>query len=330
MAVSLIVLFGALTRIGAHAMQDGAPRARSVEALFRAVQTEAARTGSATSMLLVLATFAAAWPALWLTLRVHRRPGATLFGPTGRINWTHFRIGLAISLALGAAAWLPILHTHGAAQFSVRPLDEWLPLMAVALPLIFVQCSAEELFFRGYLLQQIAARSWSILGWSILPSLLFGFAHHDPNGLFGLSWYHFVFGLVMAAVTSRTANLGAAIGLHFGINIVNLLVVSPERQLSGLALVTYPHGMDVRPALFTYIAVMFVGATVFMATMDLRFLRAWKAQKREAEAQGRPDADEPLPMTIVAPERRSRPRADGGEAEPLAAPPRGGPQRAAS
>ncbi len=300
MAVGLIFLFGVLTRIGVHASLNGLPEGQTLGELLRDVQAEIASPSSALSMLVILATFAAVWPALWVVVRVvHKRRGSTLFGPSGRINWRHFRIGLGISLAVGAAAWLPLLLTKGTAGFEIEPLALWLPLLAMALPLVFVQCAAEELFFRGYLLQQIAARSWSILGWSILPSALFALAHPDPDGILGMSWYHFVFGLVMAAITSRTANLGAAIGIHFGNNIINLLLISATFRRNGLALFTYPEGMDIRPALYTYIGVMFVGATIFMATMDLKFLRAWKAQERYRVSKGA----EPRPAVVLLPRR---------------------------
>ncbi|WP_148922039.1 type II CAAX endopeptidase family protein [Oceanicella actignis] len=293
LAAGLAIGFGALARRGFFtAMAEGGPLATLIPP-------------GAADMLGTLVGFLGVWPALWLVVRVlHRRPGATLFGPDGRVNWRHFRIGLGISLGVGALAWLPILHRHGPETFALAPLGVWAPLALAAAPMIFIQAAAEELFFRGYLLQQIAARTWSILGWSVLPSALFAMAHPAAAGPLGISWYHFVFGLVMAAVTSRTANLGGAIGLHLGTNLVNLLIVSPERHLSGLALFVYPPGMDARAAIYTYIAVMFLGATVFMARMDLRFLREWKAHKRATQSAGRPA--EPLPMKIYAPGEATR------------------------
>lgn len=247
-------------------------------------------------VLMTLGAFLAVWPALWLVLPlIHKRPASTLFGPSGKLDWRHFRYGAAVSMAVGAAAWGPVLWDLDGAVDVFPRLGQWALLASFALPLVFVQTAAEELLFRGYLLQQFAARSMSILGWSVLPSLLFGLAHPTESGWLGLSWYHFIFGLVMAAVTSRTANLGAAIGLHFGNNLVNILLVSPAAEVSGLALIEVPEG-DLAPRV-AYLAMMFVGAALFMGWMDLRFLRQWRAARR---AENTPGAREEAPEAIAA------------------------------
>ncbi len=43
-----------------------------------------------------------------------------------------------------------------------------------------IQTGAEELVFRGYLQQQLAARFASPLIWMVLPALIFGAVHYDP------------------------------------------------------------------------------------------------------------------------------------------------------
>lgn len=276
MAFAMVVGMSLLLRIGADTILFGRPHAGARELLMSALR-ETQAPSSTLSLLLYLATFAGFWPALWVTLRVvHRRSGATLWGPEGRINWRHFRIGLAISLTLGAAAWLPFVYARGADAFTLRDLTDWLPILMVGLPLVFVQSASEELMFRGYMLQQFAARSWSILGWSVLPSLIFAALHPTEHGAFGLNWFAFVFGLIMAAVTSRTANLGAAVGLHFGHNVINLLVIAPMSVGVNAALIARPADLDVRGPYFAYIAVMFLGALIYMGRTDLKFLMAWR------------------------------------------------------
>lgn len=251
-------------------------------------------TGSPLGVLLTLGVFLAVWAALWLVAPlVHRRPARTLFGPSGRIDWRHFRWGLAISVLVGLIAWAPLVLSSGGAITVFPEPRTWAVLLALALPLVFVQAAAEELLFRGYLMQQLAARSLNVLGWSVLPALLFGFAHPSEAGWLGLSYYHFVFGLIMAAVTSRTANLGAAIGLHFGNNVVNLLLIAPADMVSGLALLSLAPEVDIAPARIAYLVMMFVGAALFMGYMDFRFIRAWRAAKRaerEAEAAAAAEA----------------------------------------
>ncbi|MFT4792810.1 MAG: membrane protease YdiL (CAAX protease family) [Paracoccaceae bacterium] len=276
MALAMVIALSLLMRIGVDTILFGQPQ-ESGRALLRSALRETAAPSSTLSFLLYLATFAGFWPALWVTLRVvHKRSGATLWGPEGRINWRHFRIGLAISLALGAAAWMPFVYASGPEAFALRGMGAWLPILAVGLPLIFVQTAAEELLFRGYMLQQFAARTWSILGWSVLPSMMFAALHPSVDEPLGLNWFSFVFGLIMAAVTSRTANLGAAVGLHFGHNIINVLLIAPISLGMNAALISLPADLDIRGPKFVYIAVMFIGALIYMGRTDLKFLMAWR------------------------------------------------------
>ncbi|MGG7568571.1 CPBP family intramembrane glutamic endopeptidase [Rhodovulum sp. DZ06] len=275
--IALGVGMGTVMRQGMDVLLYGLRPSGGAEAL-RGTLTESARPSSELSFLLMLATFACNWPALWIVLRVlHRRPFHTLWGPLGRINWKHYRIGLAVSLTLGAAAWLPWLHYTNVTGITVMPLENWLLLLCAALPLLFVQTAAEELMFRGYMLQQFAARSWSILGWSVAPSLLFAFLHPSEGMPLGLNWLSLVFGLVMAAVTSRTANLGAAAGLHFGHNVINTLIISTSMGRSEPVLLSLPPDISAKPPLLIFVTLMFLGSIIYMGQMDLKFIMAWRA-----------------------------------------------------
>jgi hypothetical protein len=98
MAFAMVVAMSLLLRIGADTILFGRPQSGARELLMSALR-ETQSPSSTLSLLIYLATFVGFWPALWVTLRVvHGRSGATLWGPEGRINWRHFRIGLAISL----------------------------------------------------------------------------------------------------------------------------------------------------------------------------------------------------------------------------------------
>ena len=286
LVVVLVLIFVRIARLGTAEALVG----RSGDELV----ARSADLHSPLGVLLTLGSFLAVWPALWLGLPlVHKRKANTLFGPDGKMKWRHFRLGMSVSLLVGAVAWGPLVYNHADEILIFPNLRSWAILAAIGLPMIFVQCVAEELMFRGYMLQQFAARSMSVLGWSVIPSILFGLAHPSDAGLFSMSWYHFVFGLVMAAVTSRTANLGAAAGIHFGNNLINLLLIAPSQMVSGLALFAIPSQIDFSGSRIAYLVMMFVGAALFMGFMDLRFIRAWQAAKRarrEAElaAQGPP------------------------------------------
>ncbi len=126
----------------------------------------------------------------------------------------------------------------------------WLSWMVLAIPLLFVQILSEELIFRGYFQQQLAARFDSRWVWYVLPSVAFGALHYDAETMGSNAWlvvaHTTLFGLIAADLTARTGNLGAAIGMHFANNLFALTIVTLDGSLSGLGLyLTSMHVSDV-------------------------------------------------------------------------------------
>ncbi|MEM7269036.1 MAG: CPBP family intramembrane glutamic endopeptidase [Pseudomonadota bacterium] len=190
--------------------------------------------------LFALSTFLL-WPiALWAALRLlHRRGLRSLLGPAG-FRMREWLFGAAAALFLsfvtGLLAWMLV----GAPIASELPIGKWLRLMPLVVVLLFVQTAAEELLFRGYLTQQLAARFRSPIAWALAPSLLFGLLHWNPAGYGPGAWMVLLVtamvGLALTAVTARTGGLSAAMGLHFGVNASAILFISPEGYFSSLAL----------------------------------------------------------------------------------------------
>lgn len=193
-------------------------------------------------LLLFLASFGGLVLGLALALRLlHGRRLASLIGPGGlRVR----------PLAMGAAACFAVTAFSGAAAAALAPPVPSLGLAAaarilpVALALIALQATAEELFFRGYLLQGLAARFRSPLVWWLLPGLAFGAMHWNPADYGAAAPVAVVsatlLGLLLADITARTGNLSAAIGIHVANNVTALLVLAPASALDGLALRVLP------------------------------------------------------------------------------------------
>jgi len=103
---------------------------------------------------LALVTFAPMLLGPMLVTRwLHGRPVATLVGPERRLNWRRIGVGALLWLVLvGLATLVDALLRPG--QYMLNPAFlQNLPLLLVGLFLIPLQTSAEEVFFRGYLLQ---------------------------------------------------------------------------------------------------------------------------------------------------------------------------------
>lgn len=197
------------------------------------------------SALFILASFLIWRPAIWLAVQLFcRRAYATLFGPNGRVNWRQFLTGVMIAALIAAlstgVAWAVI----GAPSPTGVGLAPWLGFAAIALPLIYIQSSAEELLFRGLILQHMAARFGALWAWGLVPSVLFGLLHWNPDGYGVAAWMVLLItgltGLIFALLTAATGNLGLAMGLHFGLNVYALLLIAPNAAFSALAISFWP------------------------------------------------------------------------------------------
>lgn len=124
----------------------------------------------------------------------------------------------------------------------------WISLLPISLLTLFIQVSAEEVAFRGYLQVQMAALGLPRILWILLPSLLFGIVHYDPATLKEAAPWIVLwaagFGILAADLTARTGNLGAAVAFHFSNNFVALLVFGVPDHLGGLTLFSMPFSVS--------------------------------------------------------------------------------------
>ncbi len=190
------------------------------------------------ALTMLLFSFAAMGGAVFVVTRLlHGRSGITLFGPLPQALSDFLHTALPI-----LALWVVLLPLSALApevgrHLTVGQLLVWLPL---ALPGLLIQIGSEELLFRGYLQQQLAARFQAPLAWAVLPSMLFGALHYAPAE-FGrnaslMALWATLFGLFAADLTARTGNLGAALGFHFATNFSAIFLVGLYGNLDGLAL----------------------------------------------------------------------------------------------
>ncbi|WP_370285857.1 CPBP family intramembrane glutamic endopeptidase [Pseudooceanicola nanhaiensis] len=191
-----------------------------------------------------LATFGLFAGSLALVMRrAHGRPLASAIGPLGPAAANLILAAAAVSVLYLALEILP--PWWSAATLQEGPgLVAWTLALPFGLAAILVQVSAEELFYRGYIQQQLAARFDSPLVWMLVPNLLFAAAHWDNGGTSEESLQYVIwalfFGLAASDLTARTGNLGAAIGLHLANNAYAFLffgeIGAPD---SGLALLLF-------------------------------------------------------------------------------------------
>lgn len=192
-------------------------------------------------VILLLSTFLGLFVgAIVAAAALHFRGPGSLFGP-----WDQWVRGFVTALVVITPIYALLMAASFLTGAPIPNLEigRWLLFLPIGLILLFVQIGAEELFFRGYLQQQLAVRFASRAVWMWVPAVIFALLHFSPEAGPNLPLVllaALTFGLVAADLTERTGSLGAAMGLHFGNNFFGLFVVAISDTITGLALYVSP------------------------------------------------------------------------------------------
>ncbi|WP_282061232.1 CPBP family intramembrane glutamic endopeptidase [Roseobacter litoralis] len=238
------------------------------QSLFTLLGSEAygALTGrdgqmSQLSVVFLLLSFGLLTVAVTVALKVaHNRGISAVFG-NATLFRSQFTVVMLMLVILNAAVFALPPWDMGAPLVPNVNFGAWLVVLPFAIVAIIVQVSAEEILFRGYLQQQLAARFRSPLIFLLVPSVLFGLGHYMPeeageNANIIMVW-SVIFGVLMADLTARAGTLGPAIAVHFVNNVVAILFVSMPDSLSGLALYLSPFALTDTQELRAWLPVEF-------------------------------------------------------------------------
>ena len=228
------------------------------------------------TMLALLASFGLMIVAVIVPLRfLHRRGPLSLIGPLPLALRQFRQVMVALVLLNLVILVLPPWGMGAPLRPNLSP-GLWIALLPLSLIGVLVETGAEEVVFRGYVQQQLAARFASPWVWMVLPAALFAWGHYLPaeagGNALAVALCAGVFGLLMADITARAGTLGPAIALHFVNNVSAMLLVSLEGDLSGLALFLAPFGMADEAALRAWLPVdlAWMGVSWLAARLALR------------------------------------------------------------
>ncbi len=196
------------------------PNEPSLDALFAARPLPA--------FLLLMVAFLFFMLGLWLALRlVHGRPLRSLVSADGSLRWRR--------MAQGAGAWLVLAALQSLVEALLHPAryvwafdpPRFFAFLLPILLLIPIQSSAEELLFRGYLLQGLGLKLRNPWLLCLLSGLVFTLPHlGNPEvsvNFWLLSAYYFSSGVFLALITLRDQRLELALGVHAANNIFTAL-----------------------------------------------------------------------------------------------------------
>jgi membrane protease YdiL (CAAX protease family) len=155
-----------------------------------------------------------------------------LFSTTGSFRWWRVGLGFWVWLALvGGPVVVAVWAQPEDYRYAFDPVT-FLPYFVVAIVLLPIQTTAEELFFRGWIIQWAAKRAGNILWLSTLSGVLFSLPHllnpEASSDLLGAFFGYFTVGFALGWVTVRDRSLEVAIGAHLSNNLFAALVVGYE------------------------------------------------------------------------------------------------------
>lgn len=192
-----------------------------------------------------LAAFAIPCAVLVILVRLmHRRGFASLTGPLAQVWPVLWRSFAWVAVVLAIQEPIYLMEEMQYIE-TTRPLLQWAVMIPFGMAALLIQTGTEEILYRGYMQQELAARVRSPWVWMVLPSVLFGLAHYGNGGSHneGLLWafWAMLLGLACADLTARVGHIGPAVGLHLANNCFALFVsATTDWPASGLALFLHP------------------------------------------------------------------------------------------
>ncbi|MFA6966766.1 lysostaphin resistance A-like protein [Bosea sp. (in: a-proteobacteria)] len=249
-------------------------RTDSIDAVFATLDYQALAADPLFSGT-VLLSFAGIWAGVWLVMPIlHRRSVRDLFGVERRVLWSDFLRASLVTFIVGLIAIPFFLLVDPTVQRGHISLSGWLIAAVPLMVCCFVQTSAEEILFRGYLHQTLAARYATPVVWLGVPTILFTVLHWESEASSAINLSVLatigVFALSMSYLLIKTGNLAAAMGAHFGNNVGAFLLFSSQPGFNGGVLFT---GRSIREAGWTLEQGLMLGVigvgTILVAQMLL-------------------------------------------------------------
>ncbi len=219
-------------------------------------------------------SIAALIPISWMLMGViHRVRPRWLTSVQPRIRWKFLLLSLVVAtVALNGVLWLSTL-VEGLPPLRTQPhFWGFLTVIILTSP---IQAAAEEIFFRGYLMQalgSLVAQPWFGV---VVSSLVFALLHGTQN--LPLFLDRLVFGLLAALLVWRTGGLEAGIAAHAINNVFAYLVASLTTSIAALKAVQEIGWLD---------AAFDVGGFALFAVLAYLLSRRLKLRTRVGLASG--------------------------------------------
>lgn len=164
------------------------------------------------------------------TTLLHKRPFLTLITALESISWHRLFLGFSVYFVLIATVTsLEALWRPENFQFSLD-MQKFLLFLPLAILITPLQAAAEELLFRGYIMQWFGRLGWHFIFPVIASSTLFMLAHltnpEVTKGNYLIPLLYLFLGLFLAIITVKSNSLELAIGVHTANNLFTVLIMN--------------------------------------------------------------------------------------------------------
>jgi membrane protease YdiL (CAAX protease family) len=267
-------LFLVLTAVISQAVIALAWATTASGAPYRDYYTAAIAFAKPSGMLGANLSIAALIPIAWMLMAlIHRVRPRWLSSVEPKIRWKFLLLSLAVAtVALNGVLWLSTL-VQGLPPIRMQP-NFWAFLVVIILTSP-IQAAAEEIFFRGYLMQalgSLVAQPWFGV---VVSSLVFALLHGVQN--LPLFLDRLAFGLLAALLVWRTGGLEASIAAHVINNVFAYLVAALTTSIATLKAVQEIGWLD---------AAFDVGGFALFAVLAYLLSRLLKLRTRVSLASG--------------------------------------------
>lgn len=219
---------------------------------------------------LMIVAFGFGLLSLWLMVRaVHKRPFQTLITPRPAINYR--------KIFTAAGLWFAFMAAFEVVSYLVNPenyvlqfeISRFLPLLLIAVFLLPIQTSFEELLMRGYLMQGIGLGFRNRLVPLIITSAIFGAMHFANPEVqefgFGIMMVNYIsIGAMLGIITLMDDGLELALGVHAANNIYGATMVTFSASALKTPAVFSLRELDVQ----TMTAATVIGSLIFILLLS--------------------------------------------------------------
>lgn len=185
------------------------------------------------SLFLILLSFGVALLALGLVVvNLHRQKFKDVITSRNKVDWSRIFFSFGVWAVFSVASVLLVYFTEPGKYILQFNAGQFIILAVIALLMIPVQTTAEELIFRGYMMQGfglLAKNRWLPL---VVTSVIFGALHlANPEVAkmgYIVSFYYIGTGLFLGILTLMDEGTELALGFHAANNITAALLVTAD------------------------------------------------------------------------------------------------------